>query len=270
MSKVRFIHASDIHLGSFLHIVGEVPAELAKLSVEATYESFENICDAAVEENVDFIVISGDLYDREARSVKGADFFAKQCSRLFEYNIHVYIIAGNHDPIGEQPELFILPDNVTAIGCNDPEIHTAVSKNGEEIARVIGQSYRGREDARKMHLGYHAPDSNLINIALLHTQLEAGNNRYVPCTLPELKGNREIDYWALGHIHKRRILNDSKPVIAYSGIPQGRDINEEGTGGCFLVEISSTENPKLSFIPTSPVVWAALEILRDDGEEPRI
>ena len=33
-------------------------------------------------------------------------------------------------------------------------------------------------------------------------------------------------------------------------------------------EISSTENPKLSFIPTSPVVWATLEISLDDGENP--
>ena len=120
-----------------------------------------------------------------------------------------------------------------------------------------------------MHKGYEPQDTRLTSSALLHTQLEAGNSSYVPCSISELKEVRGIDYWALGHIHRRKILNASQPVIAYSGIPQGRDINEEGTGGCYLVELSSTEQPRMSFIPTSPVVWARLELSLDKGEEPR-
>ncbi|MDD4494935.1 MAG: DNA repair exonuclease [Eubacteriales bacterium] len=269
MSKVRFIHTSDIHLGSLLHITGEMPAEIAMLAAEATYEAFHNICAAAVEYEVDFIVISGDLYDREARSIRAVDFFVQQCKMLAGHNIFVYVIAGNHDPIGEQPELFKMPENVTLIRSEQPETHTFRNAKGEETARIIGQSYRGREDSRSMHLEYSAPDAGLCNIALLHTQLEPFNNRYVPCSLSELKETRNIHYWALGHIHHRRIFDESIPVTAFSGIPQGRDSGEDGTGGCYLIDLDTSEKTEIKFIPTSPVEWIEAEIMVDEGEEAR-
>src|SRR5699024_12086412 len=55
----------------------------------------------------------------------------------------------------------------------------------------------------------------------------------------ELKG-KGYDYWALGHIHQRAILNETPPII-YPGNIQGRHRREPGDKGCYLVEMTSLE-----------------------------
>jgi exonuclease SbcD len=264
MEKIRFIHAADIHLGSFLHIAGEIPENIQRVFRTATMDAFKRICDAAIRHQVDFIVISGDLYDREARSVAACRLFAEECKRLNEAGIPVYVIAGNHDPLREQPYIFELPQNVKVFGGNEPEAYPVSGKDGQTIARVIGQSYLSRAESRRMHLNYHCPDRGIWNIGLLHTQLDLGSSTYVPCSLPELKEKNDIHYWALGHIHKPQLLTQSIPVISYSGIPQGRDFGEDGIGGCILVELDPLKDPKLSFIPTSSVVFKRVEVWIDE------
>lgn len=267
MSVIRFIHTSDMHLGSLLHVTGNLPEEIRDISVDATFEAFERICDAAVKYDVDFVVISGDLYDREARSIKAVHFFNEQCKKLDEYNIPVYLIAGNHDPLLEQREIIDMPKNVYTFKGNGPEVHIVTDKHNKSAARVVGQSYQRKAESRKMHLGYNAENDGMWNIALLHTQLSPHDHNYVPCSLNELKEKEDIHYWALGHIHQCRMLNGSYPVIGYSGIPQGRDFGEEGLGGCLLVTLEENTSPTVSFIPVSPVVWKRVEVYIDEDPE---
>ena len=94
MTKLRFIHTADIHLGSFLHIGGEtLPPAVEKAVETATLEGFSRVCDVAISHNVDFVVIAGDLYDSEARSVKAISYFINQCKKLEQANIDVFVIS---------------------------------------------------------------------------------------------------------------------------------------------------------------------------------
>ncbi|SIB87349.1 Uncharacterised protein [Mycobacteroides abscessus subsp. abscessus] len=65
-----------------------------------------------------------------------------------------------------------------------------------------------------------------FHIGILHGSLEGetGHGRYAPFILKELL-DKEYDYWALGHIHKRMVLNAEPPVI-YPGNTQGRSRKE--------------------------------------------
>lgn len=269
MPKFRFIHTADLHLGSFLHISqNDLTEDVLNKIANATYEAFKRICDAAVELKVDFILISGDLYDREARSVKANGFFASQCGILNEQGIKVFVIAGNHDPLSEQKnELFDLPSNVKIFSSDSPETEIVKNKNGIAVARIIGQSYKYREESRKMHLDYAVPKDDLCNIALLHSQLDSNNSSYVPCSLSELTKIKNIHYWALGHIHKNVILNNSDPAVAYSGIPQGRDTGETGPGYFMLVEMDRTKAVSIEPVQVSPLIWESIEIRMEEGEE---
>jgi DNA repair exonuclease SbcCD nuclease subunit len=173
----------------------------------------------------------------------------------------VFVIAGNHDPMSEQRnELFNLPPNVRLFGSDMPEAKIVKNKNSIEIARVIGQSYKYREESRKMHFDYSVPNDGLCNIALLHTQLDTSNSSYVPCSLSELKSVKNVHYWALGHIHKSGILNKSDPAVAYSGVPQGRDIGETGQGSFLLVDMDGTRVLSMENVPVSPVIWKSIEV----------
>ena len=268
MVKLRFIHTADIHLGSFLHISGESLSPDIEKSIEtATLEGFRRVCDIAIANNVDFVVISGDLYDREARSVKAMGFFAEQCRRLEVANIHVLVIAGNHDSLREKQELFHMPNNVKVFSGNQPELYEVFDDQGDPIARIIGQSYQSRWEGKKIHLDYRVPDRELWNIGLLHTQLEPGNSNYIPCSLGELKEMSDIHYWALGHIHQPRVLNHTYPYVVYPGIPQGRDFGEGGRGGCMLVELDPFQGGSITFIPTASVIYKRIEVFIDEEPE---
>ncbi len=264
MRKISFIHTADIHMGSLLHVTGDIPQDMLEIMRNATSTAFERICDAALDNKVDFIIISGDLYDREARSVKATEFFAGQCERLYEADIPVYMIAGNHDPLNEQPDIVNIPGNVHVLKGSSPDIHKVKDNQGNEIARLVGQSYSKKAESVKMHEAYNISDSNVWNIALLHTQLNPKDLNYVPCSLAELTGRQDIHYWALGHIHEFRLLNSSNPVVCYSGVPQGRDFGEEGAGGFAMVELCPHFGASVTFTPVSPVVWKRVNINMDE------
>lgn len=258
--KIRFLHTADLHLGSLLHTTGDLSDEIKVKITRATYDAFQKICDSAIKYSVDFLLIAGDLYDREARSVEANRFFVEQCCRLQEENIPIFVIAGNHDPLIKQIEAFNLPENVFVFSSATAEMKKILNQEGELIARVFGQSYRRRSDSRKMYESYLPMDKDVWNIGLLHTQLEADNNNYVPCSVTDLASIDGIHYWALGHIHRCRVLKESEPTIVFPGIPQGRDFGETGVGGCLLVEMIPDQNPVIKFISVSSIIWKRMEI----------
>ncbi|NLZ43908.1 MAG: hypothetical protein GX894_03540, partial [Clostridia bacterium] len=157
-------------------------------------------------------------------------------------------------------EFFDLPGNVWVFSADEAECREVRDGKGKLVARVCGQSYRSRSEPRKLHEAYTVPDQEVCNIALLHTQLEPGNTNYVPCSLAELTAREDIHYWALGHIHRCRVLNRGVPAVAYPGIPQGRDFGETGPGGCLLVEMAPGEAPDFFYLPVASVVWQRVEL----------
>lgn len=261
--KLSFIHAADLHLGSRLHTSGITLKNVGEILEKATFQAFTRISQAAITYQVDFLLLAGDVYDQAAKSVKANLFFTEQCHLLQENEIKVYIIAGNHDPLNERRELFVLPENVYLFASDAPETQEFLNQEGEVLVRILGQSYRWRAESRQMQTAFTVVDQNVGNIGLLHTQLDSTNQNYVPCSLNDLKSRAGVNYWALGHIHQCKIIHNANPVVAYPGIPQGRDFGEVGVGGCLHVEVDPNPaiwQPKLSFIPTSPVIWRRMQL----------
>jgi len=259
----RFIHAADVHLGSFLNINGKPKKEIQDLCKTAVYDGFERLCYKAISYEVDFILLCGDVYDSYLRSVKGNRFFMTECEKLNEKDISVYVIYGNHDALNDSLELFTMPINVHILSADSVE-NLEVYKEGKLIAKIIGKSYKRRNEREKTYENYII-DNDVFNIAMLHTALERDNNNYIPCSMEELLKVPNIDYWALGHIHKQSVLNASKPIIAFPGIPQGRDMGEQGLGGVFLVTACKKEIVNMEFLPTATVVYKSVEIIIDDS-----
>ncbi|MBU3183831.1 metallophosphoesterase family protein [Clostridium estertheticum] len=261
----RFIHVADLHLGSFLNINGKPQEKLQELCKGAVYDGFERICLRAISLKVDFILICGDVYDSHLRSVRGNKIFIDQCAHLGQKNISVYVIYGNHDVMNGDEELFALPPSLHIISSEKTEVFE-VYKEDKVIAKIIGKSYKHRSEKEKSYENYLL-DNDVFNIAMLHTALEGDNKNYIPCTLNELKAVPNIDYWALGHIHKQSIINDTKPIIAFPGIPQGRDMGEQGVGGVYYVEVNKKEVVHMEFLPISTVVYKKVEITIADDKK---
>ena len=257
---IRFLHCADLHLGSPLKTAGAMSRHLQQALEQASYTAVERLVDTALDFDVHFVLFSGDIYDRDTRSVKANAFFAGQLQRLEKKGIPACIIYGNHDPLGYGEDLFPLPGNVTVFPHEQGQWVPISDSQGFLLARVYGQSYRNASDGRKMHKSFCPPDSSILNIAMLHTGLNPGANTYVPCSMEELRAIPNIHYWALGHIHKTRLCSSTLPVAAFPGIPQGRDPGEPGMGGCLLVEADTERPAQVRFVPLSPVIWLNMEI----------
>src|SRR5437762_3004887 len=108
---MKFLHAADIHLDSPLEGLERYDGAPVDLIRSATRRALENLVALAVRESVDFVVISGDLYDGNWKDFNTGMFFIRQITRLCESGIRVYLIAGNHDAASTMTRKLRLPTN---------------------------------------------------------------------------------------------------------------------------------------------------------------
>ncbi|MDZ7615944.1 MAG: DNA repair exonuclease, partial [Patescibacteria group bacterium] len=94
---MKFIHAADVHLDSPLQGLMRYEGAPADEIRAATRRALENLVALALEEDVAFVLIAGDVYDGDWKDHNTGLFFASQMARLREADIPVVMISGNHD-----------------------------------------------------------------------------------------------------------------------------------------------------------------------------
>ena len=71
MPELRFVHAADLHLDSpFVGIRSEAPELVTQTLHRATFAAYENIISLCIREQVDALLIAGDVYDGADRSLR--------------------------------------------------------------------------------------------------------------------------------------------------------------------------------------------------------
>lgn len=234
---MRFIHAADIHLDSPLHGLSAYADAPAQQLRSASREALRELVDRAIEEEVDFMVIAGDLYDGDWRDHNTGIFFSQQMGRLRKPGIRVFVLHGNHDAESEMTKRLALPDNVTVFGSKKPEVHLI-----EDLKVALhGQSFKEKAVTENLALSYSAPLSGYYNIGVLHTALEGNSAHaaYAPCSRAELHA-KGYDYWALGHVHEFQHW-DEESTIVFPGNLQGRHVRETGRRGAVLVTVDGSK-----------------------------
>lgn len=251
----RFIHAADIHLDSplkGLEAHEDAPVEEIR---GATRRAFENFIDLAIEEEVAFVLIAGDLYDGDWKDYNTGLFFVMQMGRLDKEGIKAFIVSGNHDAANQITKTMPLPENVTFFSHKK-----ARSEKLDNLDVIIhGQSYATRAVTENLASQFPQHDPNYFNIGLLHTSLTGreGHEDYAPCTLDDLK-SKGYDYWALGHIHKREVVLDD-PWIIFPGNIQGKHIKETGAKGATLVTVEDRVVTEVEELGLDVLRWTICE-----------
>ena len=90
MKEIRFIHTADLHLDSPFLGLSHLPKEIFTRIQESTFTAFEKVINAAIERKVDFVVIVGDLFDGEDRSIKAQARLRRQLDRLEKQRYRFY------------------------------------------------------------------------------------------------------------------------------------------------------------------------------------
>ena len=242
----RFLHTADVHLDSPLKTLALRDAELSAQIRNATRQAFVGIVDACLDQRLDALVIAGDLYDRDIHDMSTALFFGRQMRRLAEANVRVFLIRGNHDAEPVLTRELSMPDNVHVFGADG-----GTERLPDAGVAVHGVSFAAAHVPENLLNRYPAPVPGLVNIGLLHTSLTGaeGHDVYAPCSLADLRAHG-FDYWALGHVHKRAVHAEA-PWVVMPGIPQGRDIGEDGPKSATLVTVGDDGAITAEAVPTA-------------------
>lgn len=256
--KLRFIHAADLHLDSPFKGLQHLPKLVRERIMKSTFVAYEKMIQFALDQKVDFVLIAGDIYDHSTRSLQAQLQFKYGLEQLHSAQISCFVVHGNHDPLDGFKIPLEWPSSVHFFS-GDQVTRIPYVKKNQEIASIYGISY---STARVTHnlakLFERKTDS--FSIALLHTNCDSTSEHenYAPCTKKDLL-EAGFDYWALGHVHTRKILHQEPPIV-YPGNSQGRHIREQGEKGFYLVEVDQFNHTTLSFQAIQDVIWIEKEI----------
>ena len=261
----KFIHAADIHLDSPLHGLERYEGAPVEEIRGATRRALDNLIQLAIDEEVNFVLIAGDLYDGSWRDHNTGLFFVSRILKLRDAGIPVFAISGNHDAANKMTKSLRIPPNPdgTDVMLSHKRPETIVLDQFDVAIR--GQGFATAAISESVIPSYPAAMTGHFNIGILHTSLEeaAGEHaRYAPCTIGELTA-KGYQYWALGHIHKRRDIRDGDSRIVFPGNTQGRHIREEGEKGCMLVTVDDRGVAQLTFRPLDVFRWQECKIPAD-------
>jgi exonuclease SbcD len=251
---MRILHTSDWHLGRSFH--GE-----DLLAAQGAY--VDHLIDIVETEQVDLVVVSGDVYDRALPPVDAVQLADDAFTRLADSRARVVITSGNHDSArrlgfssrlvdaagvhlrtdaGRVHEPVLLDDAhgpvaVYGIPYLEPDVlkhawdlprrshHAALSEAMRRIRADLSRRPPGTRSVVMAHafVAGGLPSESERDIAV-------GGISVVPLQLFE-----GIDYTALGHLHGRATLSDS---VRYSGSPLAYSFSEAGhLKGSWLVDL---------------------------------
>ena len=204
-----------------------LPTEKAKLRQAEIVDGFRGLCMYARENNVQAVLIAGDLFDENQTGVSLRADVLTAIERAAP--VCFFYISGNHDRNALATE--VLPKNLYLFsknhGWHSYELPENVSVTGMDTCDLRADAYAA------LRL---LPDR--FNIVMMHGDV-ARPQGADGVSLQALQ-NRNIDYLALGHIHiptmKAERL-DGRGRYRYCGCLEGRGFDECGKRGFFLLDV---------------------------------
>lgn len=216
---MKFAHIADVHIGNWRD------KKLKNLVIEA----FEKSIELCIAENVDFVVIAGDLFDTALPGIEMVKRVFRQLKKLKDANIPLYYIAGSHDqsPSGKTMldviEEADLGTDVMRGHVENNKIRlefTKDEKTGAKITGLIGKAGQlDTQDYKDLDRTF-LEDEDGFKIFLFHTTL----SELKPKELKKVEGSpisflpKNFDYYAGGHVHiVERYNNDDYKNVVYPG-----------------------------------------------------
>ncbi len=248
-----FIHCADLHLDSQFKGVSAWDDAWAAQMRGSTFTALDRMVSLAKERDVDFIVVAGDTFDSDQRSVRAQFRFRDAMETL---GVPCYLACGNHDPLDGWSDAISLPGNVHRFSAQGETV--PFERDGSVLVAISGISYPRRDVREDLSTHLH-PEPGVFNIAVLHCNVGSSDHEaYSPTTIDVLQ-SRGFDYWALGHVHERRVVS-TEPHIVYPGNTQGRHVNEPGRKGCHVVTVDQGMVIGLEFVELAAFEWRRVRV----------
>ena len=249
---------ADCHLGSWRQ------EELQELN----FQSFQKVIERIIEEKVDFVLLSGDLFDSAYPPIEILKKTFYEFRKMREANIPVYLIAGSHDySASGRTFLDVLEkagfcENVEKFKVNDEEKIELIPTIHNNIA-IYGYSGKKSsmeiEDLKKIMINntdYH------YSILMLHTTLSDVITNFEMNSVDK----QELpiaDYYAMGHIHQRFNIQERNSYFVYPGPTYPNNFQELADlreGSFQITEITDKIKTQNIKIPTREIAHLEIEL----------
>lgn len=254
---MKILSFADLHLDSAF--VGAKAPERAQRR-EVLREVFRNIMKLCASENCDLLLIAGDLFDNTEPSEETLKMVGEELSAL---NIPIVISPGNHDP-------YRVGGVYDVICSNAKNVHVFKSEKLEAIELdTLGVTVEGyaflTDELISNPLNVPVNPSESIKILNAHTDMTAGSC-YAGFSAYDISRHGYV-LATLGHVHTRSGAVECKDTVAlFSGVIQGRSIDEPLAGGAFLSEIEDGRVTSVQQISMSLWDNCIYEISADGAE----
>lgn len=215
---IKIAHVADTHLGYRQYGLAEREEDI--------YITFNKIIDDMIDKEVDYVLHAGDLFENPKPPIKALLVAQEGFNKLLEYDIPVYVIAGNHDTVQrrktaipqklyENKNFHIIDDSNNDIVLEEDIFLTGLQylpKSKEEgIASALNEITEKAKEHKWKILMLHGSISKYFEI----------EPEFELKTIPE-----GYDYYAMGHLHNR--INDSFKggKLSYPGSTEIRSKSE--------------------------------------------
>ena len=238
----RFMHFSDTHLGNREYMMD--------LREDDFYEAFNEAVDIALEERVDFIIHSGDLFDTWGPSNRALSELKDSMLRLKEKGIRTYMVMGDHDRPRrtDYPAASIFDFlGLTLMGADDLDT-LYIEDSDTFIAGISNMKGSRRDSLPQMYARADLLAKEHRNSILISHQGVSGYTHPEDVQIQEIDLPGSFAYLAFGHVHVSSYRPRPTP-FSYAG---STEINSASEIEPFLrdgksVNIVDVDNGEVSF-----------------------
>jgi|GEM_PF-1422324 len=263
---LKFIHATGLLVDHQVRDVGAVSEEARSLIVDASLQSLERLVEVAVDQCVDFVLLTGDTFCEQDRSLRARVAIVDALQCLDEAGIQVFVIPGPEDPADAWHAISRLPDNVTIF---DPvrDEPTAVMRDGQVIATLQGcPVWSNAQPPARQPEGETMGQTRLgpLRVGIVPPQADHGSQPDEATVESWLERHR-VDYLALPRpFHRLRVLRPEQVAFCPGGaVPVTK--RETGIRGAALVAAEGRAAVNLSLFPTSPLRRETFNLVLDES-----
>lgn len=274
----------DVHLGKGLNIGKQAVGSALNSRIIDQYNLLDWVYDQAVENNIQHIVLTGDVFEEPKPHYSLVVLFLDWLRKCSDYNISVHIIVGNHDILRSGQFTTSPLDIIASTDIENIFVYKRITTLHLDNVGITFMPFRDRRSFNtdenstalnilKMQLPYEVTSigDDSLKVLIGHLALEGAipvgyeldelSNELL-CPLHMFKG---YDYVLMGHVHKFQVMSQN-PYISHIGSMDISDFGEmDHKKYIALIDPKSKEKLRYIQLPTRPLKHITIRLPEMDA-----
>jgi exonuclease SbcD len=250
---LRFIHAAGVLADHQVRDTGPCDDDVRSKLVDATLLSFERIVEACVDNDVDFLLLTGDTFDESDRSLRARVAIREGFTCLEDAGIDVFVVPGPRDSQDAWASFKDLPDNVSLF-VSEVDEPTAIMRNGNVLATLQACLGRSTDNAVQQDESSSMGQSRIgpFRIGIIPPFASSGAAPDESVVETWLSTHR-VDYLAVPLPFARTTITRMEQIAHGPGPATSMSRDDCGPAGCSLVTVEARASIATETIVTSPL-----------------